>query len=142
MDGLIQFINNTLENNPDVYFVTAKQAIEWTKLLPTLKDPETNLTKTLEEKILFSTTSLGDERFDGNCDTLKPVLEQGKMSERLMLILDDTYGLKKDDLKKPKMNATVLLDLQSEVLFVNYMVIYFVIALMGVVVILIFYDRC
>ena len=138
---MVRFINSTLENNPDVYFVTAKQAIKWTKLLPTLTDPKTNLTKVLDEQILTTTTTIGENLFDGNCNSLKPDLEEGETVERLILMLDDTYGVKKKDLEKPKMNATVLLDLQSELLFINNVVIYFVISLMVLVIFFIMFDK-
>lgn len=33
LDGLIKFINRTLENNKDVYFVSARKVIQWMQMI-------------------------------------------------------------------------------------------------------------
>lgn len=148
LDGLIRFMNITLENNKDVYFVTARQAIEWVKLMPTLERKYVNLTKFIDER-LFESTGDVDKlntkkiKYDGSCDYLKqskPDYTTDSLSKE-DFFLDDTYGINQKEQKKPKLNTTILIDLQSEVLFLNDVVIYMVIALAFACIGIIIYDQ-
>jgi len=133
-------MNNTLQQNKDVYFVTARQAIDYVKLLPVLGSKVLNLTRYIDEEILATTNSDPEEMdttnvYDARCDLLA---EEGKSDAELEL--DDTYGVK-DKQVVHKLNETVLLDLQSEVLFVNAVVIYMVLGLGLLMLIIIIYDQ-
>ncbi len=133
-------MNNTLQQNKDVYFVTARQAIDYVKLLPVLGSKVLNLTRYIDEEILATTNSDPEEMdttnvYDARCDLLA---EEGKSDAELEL--DDTYGVK-DKQVVHQLNETVLLDLQSEVLFVNAVVIYMVLGLGLLMLIIIIYDQ-
>ncbi len=133
-------MNNTLQQNKDVYFVTARQAIDYVKLLPVLGSTVLNLTRYIDEEILATTNSDPEEMeatnvYDARCDLLA---EEGKSDAELEL--DDTYGVK-DKQVVHQLNETVLLDLQSEVLIVNAVVIYMVLGLGLLMLIIIIYDQ-
>lgn len=139
LDGVIKFINDTLVNNKDVYFVTAKKAIEWMKILPRLHAE--NLTDLIKND-LFDDCSIGADKleFDGECSILKQV--NPDYDERETLVLDDSHG--EELMKKLKVDRSkngVLADLQSEVLFVNNMVIYFGLALAILLVVIVIQDK-
>merc|ERR1719468_728550 len=108
-------MNITLENNKDVYFVTARQAIEWIKLMPTLERKHLNLTKFIDEQLFnadgneFETNKRA--RFDGKCEFLKQSIPDFDISDLGPdFILDDTYGIKQKANQAPNLNATVLTD--------------------------------
>jgi len=120
--------------------VTARQAIDYVKLLPVLGSKVLNLTRYIDEEILATTNSDPEEMdttnvYDARCDLLA---EEGKSDAELEL--DDTYGVK-DKQVVHQLNETVLLDLQSEVLIVNAVVIYMVLGLGLLMLIIIIYDQ-
>ncbi len=148
LDGLIKFINTTLQNNKEVYFVTARQAIEWVKLIPTLSKKAVNLKEFVDEELMrgpFSNDEESGAKFDGKCLTISPA--DSDSSNLVDIVtkedfrLDDTYGVKPKDLKNPKLNKTVLIGLQSEVLFLNEVVVFLVIGLAILCLLIIVYDR-
>lgn len=146
LDGLLKFINMTLENNKDVYFVTARQAIEYVKLMPMVERSHLNLTKLVEEEVLGSTNTLDSSTlYDGKCDLLnfeKPDFDIDEVAEYdEWFKLDDSYGVEKNSDIVHKLNKTVLLDLQSEVLFVHREVIWLVIGLGLMMLIIIVHDK-
>lgn len=137
LDGLIKFIEKTLENNKDVYFVTAQQAIDWVRMLPRVEeDKQLNLTHLIEEII-------GDVHFkqdlDGKCDFLSQTILDYDSTESLYMDDDSGNRLKKDFIDK--LNDTVLAGLQSEVLFVNPQVLYLMIGACLTIVLIVFYDK-
>ncbi|CAF0719393.1 unnamed protein product [Brachionus calyciflorus] len=137
LDGLIKFINDTLTHNKNVYFVTARQAIEWMKLLPRIQNE--NITNLLNED-LFENCNSGKMEYDGQCNVLKQYKPDYDTDESL--ILDDEDGDKlRDLLKIDHSKKSVLTDLQSEVLFVNSFVLYFVAGLGVLLVVVILDDR-
>lgn len=136
LDGVIKFMTDTLENNKDVYFVTARQAIEWMKLLPRVKSE--NITELIKE--LFDDCEKYPQNFDGQCPALKQV--EPDYDTEQSLILDDSYGEElRKKLKIDRSEKNLLTDLQSEVLFVNDFVLYFVLALAVILVFIIVQDR-
>jgi len=137
LDGLIKFIEKTLENNKDVYFVTAQQAIDWVRMLPRVEeDKQLNLTHLIEEII-------GDVHFkqdlNGKCDFLGQTISDYDSTESLYMDDDSGNRLKKDFIDK--LNDTVLAGLQSEVLFVNPEVLYLMIGACLTIVLIVFYDK-
>ena len=51
--GIMSFINKTIANNKDVYFVTAQQAVQWMRLLPRLEDDRPfNITELVHKELL------------------------------------------------------------------------------------------
>ncbi len=141
LDGVIRFINQTLENNKDVYFVTAKKAIEWMNMLPRLQFE--NVTE-LIQKELFATDCAVDPKFaeyDGEC----PILGQSTpdFDKDETIILDDSFGeeLKKKLKINERSSDSLLIDLQSEVLFVNDIVICFLLIMIIVLVLIILKDQ-
>lgn len=140
LDGVIKFINETLTFNKDVYFVTAQQAIEWMKLMPRLNNQTKalNLTKFLDEE-LFSECNNG-AKFDGSCDALKQLTPD--YDEDQTIYLDDNFGeLLKKKLRISRSAESVLTNLQTEVLFVNKVVIYFIFILIILLIVIILHDR-
>lgn len=135
--------------------MTARQAIEWVKLMPTLGRKSVDLKQFIDEELLRGPFSNADEesqaKFDGKCTQITDPLdldseEESPFADMLVqeardLTLDDTYGLEPKKLKNTKLNKTVLIDLQSEVLFINEVVIYMVIALAILCIVIIVYDR-
>jgi hypothetical protein len=138
LDGLMRFINITLSNNKDVYFVTAKKAIEWMGLLERLEideDPEA-----LVRNQLFDDCSIPNEVYDGKC----PILKQSEpdFNQDDDIILDDSFGEElKKKLKISHGKDSLLMDLQSEVLFMNESVLYFVLSLALVLATIILKDQ-
>jgi hypothetical protein len=133
-------MNNTLQGNKEVYFVTARQLIDYVKLLPNLGRKVMNLSQVLDEEILSKTNSNLDDLetptvYNAKCDLLND--EPKSESE---LELEDTYGMKEKVLIH-KLNETLLLDLQSEVLFLNASIIYYVLGLGVIMIIIIIYDQ-
>ena len=148
LDGLIKFINTTLQNNKEVYFVTTRQAIEWIKLISTLSKKVVNLKEFVDEELMrgsFSNDEENEAKFDGKCLTISPA--DSDSSNLVDIVtkedfrLDDTYRVKPKDLKNPKLNKTVLIGLLSEVLFLNEVVVFLVIGLVILCLLIIVYDR-
>lgn len=137
LDGLIKFIQQTQEANKDVYFVTAQTAIEYMKLLSKLEQEVVDLKQFVEDLIPGSNQS---QNLDAKCDYLKQAFPD--FDEKESLFLDDDFGnmLKKESTDK-KINDTVLAGLQSEILFINYEIFYFVIGSSLAILFIILYDR-
>lgn len=136
LDGLINFIRKTLEFNKDVYFVTAQQAIEWMQTLPRVEQEELDL-KVLIEDIIGDMSF--KQKLDAKCDYLKQSTPDFDTTESLFL--DDDYGKKLKETIDKRLNETVLAGLQSEVLFINQEILYFVLAVCLTLIFIIIYDR-
>ena len=136
LNGLMRFINLTLANNKDVYFVTAKKVIEWMSLMNRVS--YNNLTSLIEND-LFDDFYVPNEVYDGECPILSHTLDYDKED---LIILDDTFG---DELRKKlkieRGGESILVDLQSEVLFMNDVVLYFLAMLALVLLIIIVRDH-
>jgi hypothetical protein len=137
LDGLIRFINITLTNNKDVYFVTARKAIQWMGLLERLQTDDMH---ELIENELFDDCFVPVENYDGKCEFLKQ--SEPDFNQEESIILDDSFGEElKKKLKLTHGGDSLLMDLQSEVLFVNHVVLYFILALVFSLIIIIIKDR-
>lgn len=138
--GVIKFINDTLRFNKDVYFVTAQQAIEWMKLMPRLKEERVDLTQLIKNEIFHGNWSESDFNFDGECPDLKQSKPDYDKDE--LLELDDNFG---DELRKKlkfdRSSTSILAKLQSEILFLNNTILFFLIAIVGLLVVIIIYDK-
>ena len=143
LDGFIKFLNITLSQNSDVYFATARQIIEWVKLLPRLEEQRLDI-KSLIDKEIFNRT-IDDEstdnenKFDGTCNDL--MQKKPDFDEEKSFFLDDSHGLKQQNRIVNKLNNSVILDLQSEVLFVNDVFVYLIVGLGVSLLIIILYDK-
>lgn len=135
LDGLIKFVNATLDKNKDVYFVTARQAIEWMKLLPRIQ--KENISD-LMNNYLFDDCEGKNPTFDGKC----PIMPKSDYDTDESLILDDSDGDKlRELLKINPIHKGILTDLQSEVLFVNSFVGYFIIGMAVTLILIIIKDK-
>lgn len=134
LDGLIKFVSRILERNKDVYFVTARQAIEWMRLLPRIK--KESISDLINNNLFDSCPS--ESVFDGKCRIMPKLdydVDQG-------LILDDSDGDKlREMLKIDPVNKGILTDLQTEVLFVNSFVGYFVLGMFITLILVIAKDK-
>ena len=138
LDGLIKFMTDTLANNKNVYFVTARQAIEWMRLLPRIRSE--NITDLIKNE-LFENCDIGKNMvYDGECAVLKQ--SKPDYDDEMSLILDDSDG---DELRKKlkidRSKKSVLPDLQSEILFVNPFILYFMLGLGLLLLIIILKDK-
>lgn len=134
LDGLIKFVNKILKNNKDVYFVTARQAIEWMRLLPRLK--KENISDLLDNYMFENCPS--DSIFDGKC----PIMPKSDYDLDQGLILDDSDGDRlREMLKIDPVNKGILTDLQTEVLYVNSFVGYFILGMFITLILIIIKDK-
>ena len=141
LNGLIKFINDTLLANKDVYFVTAQQAIHWMKLLPRLKEQnKTDFVSLIRDELHLSETLGGkDQVFDGDCKILNQHKPDYDFEETFELELDDlARKLKADHALK---SNSVLAKLQSEILFLNNQIIFFLIMMTLVLILIILSDK-
>ena len=139
--GLIKFINDTLLVNKDVYFVTAQQAIHWMKLLPRLKEQNTTDFPALIRDELHLTENLDgkDQVFDGDCKILNQHKPDYDAEESFDLELDDlARKLKADHALK---SGSVLAQLQSEILFLNNQILFFLFMLTLILLLIIVGDK-
>ena len=148
LDGLIKFINETLMHNKDVYFVTAQQAIEWTKTMARLENEKLDLKQLLTRELFMDKCDKKHATaYDGTCAILKQTKPDYLTNDEADA--DDTFDLN-DNFDKElakrlqlagKSSNHVLVELQSEILFLNENVIIFVIALALALLILIVSDK-
>lgn len=140
LDGLIRFINITLAKNKDVYFVTARQAIEWVRLLNRLENNDT-LQTLLGELFANQNCTFDHDEYNGQCDKLKQTHLDYDQNESFNL--DDHLGEALDKKLKiqPSRPDSFMSFLQSEVLFVNRFVIYFLLFSLLTLIFIILYDK-
>ena len=147
LNGLMSFINVTLANNKNVYFISAQQAIEWMRMLPRITTRWHNLTELVEEELLgscrfnrtsfMSTKNVIETEYDGKCDVLR--LNKPDYNEDETIYLDDN-----DDelhLSKEKLRVKDLINLQSESLFVHGTTSYFIMALTAILILVLCIDK-
>lgn len=145
LDGVIRFINRTLASNHDVYFVTARKAIEWMKILKRIEidNGSEKVSSLLDE--LFESEECESRLpfssiFNGECSILGQSKPDYKKED--LFKLDDSFG--EDMRKKLKIDNrpnSLLTLLQTEVLFVNDFVMYFVVSLAAILLVVIIRDR-
>lgn len=133
LNGVIRFINTTLTHNKDVYFVTAKKAIEWMGMLERLGQG-VNITELINNE-LFDDCTIDPKKREKPYDASCPILRQAtpdfdKNDEDFSVDLDDSFGHELEKLLHlGKHGENIVEALQSETLFVNPGVLYFVICL-------------
>jgi hypothetical protein len=141
LNGVIKFINDTLHFNKDVYFVTAQQAIHWMKILPRLKEQNNVDFVSLirNEFNLFQNVNGDDQVFDGECKILNQRRPDYDFEESFELEVDDlerklkaNHALKSD---------SMLAKLQSEILFLNNQILFFLLVLFIVLLLIILNDK-
>ena len=141
LNGVIKFINDTLNFNKDVYFVTAQQAIHWMKILPRLKEQNNVDFVSLirNEFNLFQNINGGDQVFDGECKILNQRRPDYDFEESFELEVDDlerklkaNHALKSD---------SMLAKLQSEILFLNNQILFFLLVLFIVLLLMMLLKR-
>ena len=138
LDGLAKFIDETLENNRDVYFVTAQQVVQWMKALPRFETEKVDLIEFIENEL---TDCNAETNFDGKCDYLKKSHFESSVEEE-ELYLDDDLGIEQRDKEnKILIDDENLMKLQSEILFLNRGVLYFVFGLVILVFFIVLYDK-
>lgn len=142
LEGVIRFINETLKHNNDVYFVTANEAIRYMKQLPYLAlhaNKSLNLTQYLHDQILHSNSDDDDTKscikakYDGLCKSLK-FYEVDYNTTDALVDIDPNEDAKLDIDK-------ILIELQSEFLFLNSVIEYFIIFLAIFLIIIYIYDK-
>jgi hypothetical protein len=139
LEGVLKFVNETLRNNKDVYFVSAYQAIRWTKHLEYISNNyrnNTNLTESLHKFILnddIDEYPCPNVSYDGKCDYLKLKSPDYNKTEKLSDINE------KDD--EEEIDAKTLIELQSEFLYINNVVGFLVIFLVLCLFSIIIYDK-
>ncbi len=145
LDGLMKFINNTLNKNKDVYFVTASQAVEWMRNLPRIAQEKHDLKKFLEEELFencpHDAHSFEKVVYNGECVALKQLRPDYDVEEGYEL--DDNFAeelSKKLRIIHSKKNS-ILTDLQSEVLFLNKPVIAIMIIFVIILFLIIMKDK-
>ncbi len=136
-EALKLFMNQTLQANDDIYFVTAKEAIEWVKRLDFIRNSvyQMNLTEYLNESVIdFDLADLRgpDGRYDGKCEFLHQ--KQPDYNDT------NTDGL--EHLSGNKMTFKIVQGaLRSESLFINSIFTYLFIALVIIYLGIIIYDK-
>ena len=137
LDGVIKFVNETLLNNKDVYFVTAYQAIKWTQSLQYISDNHeyiANLTEFFHKQILNGDENVYDcskANYNGKCDYLKlKTLDYNK-----------TKGMKDESENDEIENANLLVDYQSELLFLDSFTSYLTIIFIFCLIAIFMYDK-
>jgi hypothetical protein len=143
LDGLIKFINITMESNRDVYFVTARKAIEWMRLMKRLDINTDNETVANAINELFDEQDCSkiNDVYTGECSVLKQTKPDYDKEESFTL--DDSLGeeLKKKLKIEPNKRNSLLTLLQTEVLFVNQFVAYFLITIAVILILIIINDK-
>jgi hypothetical protein len=140
LDGVKKFINETLRNNKDVYFVTAYQALKWTQNLKYLEanyQNFTNITEYLHEFILSNddNSDCPKVNYNGECEYLKhKTLDYNKTIE-----MNDVDN--EDDDRKEIKDLKTLLEIQSEFLFLNNVITYLSLILIASLIIIFIYDK-
>jgi hypothetical protein len=91
LDGLIKFINETTRNNKDVYFVTAQQAIAWTRLMPRIEEVEIENQILLQEEDKMRAANHNHHR--SSIKDKKDKLVEGKLVEAFNLsrLFDEVF---------------------------------------------------
>ena len=141
LNGVIKFINDTLSFNKDVYFVTAQQAIHWMKILPRLREQNSTDFISLFRKELHLVQNFNreDQDFNGECKILNQRKPDYDYEESFELEFDDlSRKLKADHALK---SNSVLAKLQSEILFLNNQIVFFLITLGLILIIIILNDK-
>jgi hypothetical protein len=138
LEGLSQFINNTLMFHDDVYFVTGQETVEFMKSLPgVMSSPKYNFTAKLHEIISSDLYSQGfsclRQQFDGKCESLhqrEPDYDTSK-----------SISIEAESEREEQQKLKLLYDMQSESLFLNNITGYFIIFFMGCYISIKIYDR-
>jgi hypothetical protein len=125
LDGLLNFINTTTTENKNVYFVTARQAVEWIKMLPTLIDERADLERFIRDHLFKDVNQTRAIDLNGECHF------KGDYDVTKGLFLDDDQGVELSTGLNPQnvLSSKTILQFKSELLFVNDFVLYFMISL-------------
>lgn len=131
LNGILQFINETLTYHDNVFFVTASEAIEWMQRLPYLLEPTSNITQELMSLLNRQESCPLQTKYDRECDFLKqkePDYDRIKL--KILNSQNDFY-----------IDKETLADLQSESLFINNFIGILVITLLITYLAIVIYDK-